>query len=133
MVNFVQVNAGGIEYLGTNVATEVPQIHSVTGKIKILKKCLDGKEKLRFLNKIVVSCKVSYTTVKDVEKFIQTVCYSRKEEILTETRVRLKNIFKQHIMASQSLPPDEKPMLQAIKRVHYEVHDRSGLDEAKSR
>ena len=52
----------------------------VVGKIKGLKKCFHGKEKLRLLNTIGVSCKVSETAVKDVEKFIQTVCYSGKEE-----------------------------------------------------
>ena len=35
-------------------------------KIKVLKKCFNGKEKLRLLNTIGVSCKVSDTTVKDV-------------------------------------------------------------------
>ena len=46
--------------------------------------------KLGFLNIIGVSCKVSQTAVKDVKKFIQTVCYSGKEEVsLTETRVQL--------------------------------------------
>ena len=53
-------------------------------------------------------------TVKDVEKFIQTVYYSgKKEESLTEIRVWL---YKQiNTKTSQSLPPDEKSMLQAIK------------------
>ena len=61
--------------------------------------------------------------------FIQTVCYSRKEEdSLTETRVRL---YKQmNIKTSQSLPPDEKSMLQAIKSIHYEVYCCSTVDEA---
>ena len=61
--------------------------------------------------------------------FIQTVCYSRKEEdSLTETRVRL---YKQmNIKTSQSLPPDEKSMLQAIKSIHYEVYYCSTVDEA---
>ena len=31
---------------------------------------------------------------------------------------------------SQSLPPDEKPMLQAIKRIHYEIYYWSRVDEA---
>ena len=55
-----------------------------------------------------------------VEKLIQTVCYSGKEEdTVTDTRVRL---YKQmNIKTSQSLPPDEKSMLQAIKSIHYEV------------
>ena len=74
-----------MEYLGSGVATKLTQIHAGTGgdttsflrvvwKIKVLKKCLTGKEKLRFLNTISVSCKVSDTTAKDVEKFIQTLC-----------------------------------------------------------
>ena len=80
-----------VEYLGTDVAIKLPQIHSVTGceitsfldvvgKVKVLKKCLDGKEKLRLLKATGVSCKVSGTTVKNIEKFIHTVCYSGKEE-----------------------------------------------------
>ena len=61
--------------------------------------------------------------------FIQTVCYSRKEEdSLTETRVRL---YKQmNIKTSQSLPPDEKSMLQAIKSIHYQVYYCSAVNEA---
>ena len=63
-----------------------------------------------------------------VEKFIQTVYYSGKEEdSLTETRVRL---YKQmNIKTSQSLPPDEKSMLQTIKSIHYEVYYCSTVDE----
>ena len=30
---------------------------------------------------------------------------------------------------SQSLPPDKKSMLQATKRIHYQVCDRSRADE----
>ena len=57
-------------------------------------KCLNGKN-LRLLNTIYVSCKVSGTTVKIVEKFIQTVCYpGRKEGSLTETKVRLYKEIK---------------------------------------
>ena len=64
-----------------------------------------------------------------VEKFIQTVCCSGKEEEgLTETRVRLDK--QKNIKASQSLPPDEKSMLQAIKSVHYDVYCCSTVDEA---
>ena len=63
-----------------------------------------------------------------VEKFIQTVCCSGKEEdSLTETRVRL---YKQmNIKTSQSLPPDEKSMLQTIKSIHYEVYYCSTVHE----
>ena len=64
-----------------------------------------------------------------VEKFIQTVCHSGKEEdSLTETRVRL---YKQmNIITSQSLPPDKKSMLQAVKSIHYEVYYCLTVDEA---
>ena len=56
-----------------------------------------------------------------VEKFIQTVCYSGKEEdTVTDTSVRL---YKQMYMkTSQTLPPDEKSVLQAIKSIRYEVY-----------
>ena len=64
-----------------------------------------------------------------IEKFIQTVCYSGKaEEGLTETRVRLDK--QKNIKASQSLPPDEKSRLQAIKSIHYEVYCCLTVDEA---
>ena len=59
--------------------------------------------------------------VKDVEKFIQTVYYSRKkEESLTEIRVRLYKQIKTKTF--QSLPPDEKSMLQAIKCILYYLY-----------
>ena len=66
------------------------------GKIlsKVFKNFLIGKEKLILLNTIGVSCKVLDTALKDVEKFIQIVCYSgNKEESLTEIRVRLYKNF----------------------------------------
>ena len=64
-------------YLGKDVTTKLPQIHTVTecyttsflhvvGKIKVLKKCLNGKVKLRLLNTIDVSRKVSDTAIKNV-------------------------------------------------------------------
>ena len=74
-----------VEYLGNDVAAKLHQIHTVTGcnttymffltysflhvagKIKVIKKCLNEKEKLRRLNTIGVSCKVSNTAVKDVK------------------------------------------------------------------
>ena len=65
------------EYLGKDVTTKLPQVHTVTecdttsflhvvGKIKVLKKCLNGKVKLRLLNTIDASCKVSDTAIKNV-------------------------------------------------------------------
>ena len=89
-------------------------------KLKFLKVSTWIK-KLRLLNTITAPWKVSETVVKDVEKFIQTVCYSGKEEeSLTETRVRL---YKQmETKTFQFIPPDEKSMLQAIKFIHYEVY-----------
>lgn len=78
----------------------------VVEKINILKKSLNGKVKLRLLNTIGVSRKVSDNTVKEVEKSIQTVCSSGKEEErLTETRVRLYRQMKAKF--SQPLPPDQ--------------------------
>ena len=48
------------------------------------------EKKLRLLNTIGNSCKVSDTTFKDVEKSIQTVWYpGNREKSLTKTRVRL--------------------------------------------
>ena len=128
-----------VKYLGNDVATKLLQIHAVrgcdtvsflhiVGKIKVLKNGLNGKEKLRLLNTIVVSCKVSDTRIKNAEKFFQTVCYSGKEEeSFTETRVRLYKQMK--TKTSHSLLPDEKLMLQAVKRVHYQVYYSSRVDE----
>ena len=63
------------------------------------------------------------------EKFFQTVCYIGKEEdSVTERRVRLHK--QMNIKTSQSLPPDEKSMLQAIKSIHYEVYYCSTVAEA---
>ena len=118
-----------VEYLGTKVATMVPQIHAVTGydatsslhvfgKIEVFKKCLKGK-KLRLLNTIAVSSKVSEAAVKGVEK---------EEKGVTETRVRLYKQMKTKI--SQSLPPDEKLMFQTFKRILFEVNYWSRVDEA---
>ena len=59
------------------------------------------EKKLRLLNTIGVSCKVSSTAVKDVEKFIQTVFYSGKEEeSLTEIRLRLYKQMKTKLLSS---------------------------------
>ena len=80
-------------------------------------KCLNGKEKLRVLNTIGVSCKVSDTAVEDVDIFIQTVCYlGREEESFTETRVQMKQMKAK---TSKSLSPEERSTLQTIKCVHY--------------
>ena len=64
-----------------------------------------------------------------VEKFIKTVSYSGKEESsLTEIGVRLYK--RMSIKNSQSLPADEKSMLERIKSIHYEVYYCSTGDEA---
>ena len=98
-------------------------LHGVTTSCYMLLvklKCLDGKQKLRLLNTIGVSYKVSDKTVKCVEKLIQTIYYpGRIEESLNETRVWLHKQMK--IKTFQPLRPEEKSMLQAITRVHYQV------------
>ena len=71
---------------------------------------------------------VSDTTVEDVEKFIQTVCYPGiEEESFTEKRVRL---YKQKkIKTSMSLLLKEKSILEAIKFVHHQAFYASRVDE----
>ena len=64
-------------------------LHAV-GEIKVLKKCLNEKEKLRLLNTIGVSCKVSDTTVKDAEKFVQTVFCKTMVEL---SAMRMKKLM----------------------------------------
>ena len=81
-----------VEYPGTDFPAKLPQIHAVTGfellfymlgKLKFLKN-VSMASKLSLLNTIDVSCKVLETAVKDVEKFLQTVYYSRKvDRVLT--------------------------------------------------
>ena len=69
-----------VEYLGTEFAAKLPQIHAVTGcnttsfymvlgKLKFLK-YLNGQEKLKLLKTVGVSYKVSETAIKDIEKFV---------------------------------------------------------------
>ena len=55
-----------MEYLGTDIPIKFPQIHAATGRevtpflnVLVKAECLNGKEKLRLLNIIGVSCKVS--------------------------------------------------------------------------
>ena len=77
-------------------------------KIKVLKKYFNGKEKLRLLKTIGISCKVSDTTVKDVEKATQTVYYPGNELPWSpiETRVRLyKQITIKFIIHQEKLKP----------------------------
>ena len=124
-----------VEYLGNDVATKFSQIHASAGSdttscymLLVKLKCLNGKEKLRLLNTIGVSYKVSDKTVKCVEKLIQTIYYpGRIEESLTETRVWLHKQMKTKTF--QPLPPGETSMLQAITRVHYQVFYSSWVDE----
>ena len=60
---------------------------------------------------------------------VQTSCYSRKEEEnLNGATVRLSKQVK--TAASQSLSPKQRSMLQAIKRIHYQVFYWSRIDEA---
>ena len=88
-----------VEYLGTEVATTLLQIHAVTrldttsllnfvGKIKVLKNFLNRKEKLRLLNTIDASCKVSERSVKDIEKLLKLFAtLKKKKKVLTKTSV----------------------------------------------
>ena len=98
-----------VEYLRKNL----PQIHAVTGfgttsflhvvgKIKVLKKCLDGK---KTLNRTGVSCQVSETAVKDASLFKLFAILKKKKRFLTKTMVRLYKQMK--TKTSQSLPPDK--------------------------
>ena len=83
---------------------------------------------------LVFRAKFQTPQLKMLKSLFKLFATLEKKKSLTETRVQLKNTFKQHnIKASQSLPPDEKAMFQAIERIHYEVHYRSELDEDKSR
>ena len=55
------------------------------------------------------------------------MCYfGMEDESVTETRVRIYKQLK--TKTSQSIPPDENSMLQAIKRIHYQSYYRLGSD-----
>ena len=128
-----------VEYLGTDVATTLLQIHAVTrfdttsflnfvGKIKVLKNFLNRKEKLRLLNTIDASCKVSERSVKDIEKLLKLFAtLKKKEKVLTKTSVRLYKQTK--TKTSQSLPPDKKSMVQATKPILCEIYYWLRVDE----
>ena len=79
-----------VDHLETDVAIKLPQFHAVTvcyttsflhgfGKLKFLK-VFKLIRKTKPYKTFAVLCKVSQTAAKDVEKFIETVCYSGKEE-----------------------------------------------------
>ena len=79
-----------VDHLKTDVAIKLPQFHAVTvcyttsflhgfGKLKFLK-VFKLIRKTKPYKTFAVLCKVSQTAAKDVEKFIETVCYSGKAE-----------------------------------------------------
>ena len=128
-----------VEYLGTDVATTLLQIHAVTrldttsllnfvGKIKVLKNFLNRKEKLRLLNTIDASCKVSERSVKDIEKLLKLFAtLKKKKKVLTKTSVWLCK--QTRTKTSQSLPPHKKSMVQATKLIFCEVYYWLRVDE----
>ena len=66
--------------------------------------------------------------LKSLFKLLNCLLLQKEEDSLIETRVRF---YKQmNMKTSQSLPPDEKSMLQAIKSINYEVCYSSTVDEA---
>ena len=48
LVNFVQVNAGGVEYLRTDAATKVPKFIQLQGKLKFLQSVSTEKKSSDF-------------------------------------------------------------------------------------
>ena len=67
-----------VEYLGNDVATKFPQIHASAWSdtascymLLVKLKCLDGKQKLRLLNTIGVSYKVSDKTVNVLKSYFK--------------------------------------------------------------
>ena len=88
------------------------------GKIKVLKKCVNSKEKMKLSQDVGVPSSINEKTFGKVSKFIQTMCYTGKEdESVKETRVRIYKQLK--TKTSQSIPTDEQSMLQAIKKIRY--------------
>ena len=79
--NKLMIIRKNVEYFENDVSTKFFQIHTVTGcDTTSFYTFFHWKRKGQTLNTIGVSCKVLGTAVKDVEKFIQTVCYSGKKE-----------------------------------------------------
>ena len=82
---------------------------------------MNSKEKMNLLQDIGVVSAVIEATVGKVSKFFQTMCYSRmKDESVTEKRVRIYKQLK--TKTSQSIPPDENSMWEAIKWIHYQLY-----------
>ena len=76
---------------------------------------------MNFLQDTGVPLTINEETVGKLPKFTQTMCYSGMEdEWITETGVRIKKQLK--MKTSQSMPANENSMLQAIKRIHYQLY-----------
>ena len=100
--------------------------YTVLGKIlqKVFKKCLIGKEKLIRLNTLVFHAKFQRWQLKMLKSLFRLF-----PTLETRKGVLLKQEYD-CTKTSQSLPPDEKSLLQAIKCILCHVYDWSGVDEA---
>ena len=88
---------------------------------KVFKKCVNSKEKMNLLQDIGLPSTINKKAVDKVSKFIQTMCYSQMEdESVIETKVRIYKQLK--TKTPQSKPPDKNSILQAIKRIHYQLY-----------
>ena len=124
------INIGkNVEYLGTEFATKLPQIHAVTG--------WDTTSFLRGVGKIKILKVSKWTRKTQASKnswcFIQSFRNSNQRywkvclNCLLLWKRRIESTWNKGAAVTnknknQLLPPDEKSILQAIKRIHFEVY-----------
>ena len=120
-----------VAHLGVVVSLKLPHIHAITGcdttsyfhgvgKMRVLNKCLKQPHLLSLLSNLG-SSSGEPSRYKDIERFINTVCYSGHiGETVVETRVRLYK--RQKVKTSQSIPPDPDSMKQAILRINHQLY-----------
>eukprot|EP00794_Sanderia_malayensis_P007110 gene7110-7914_t len=124
-----------VTHFGTELATKLPHyIHTVTGcgvtpnpygvgKVSVLRKCIKDKRAISLLDATLLK----WQGKKNAVKFIQTMCYSGKEdESLMETQVRL---YTRKNKSSQSMPADPDSMKQNVKRLKKPDFKKKGKKE----
>ena len=93
-----------------------------TGKLRVFKKVISHPESLTFLQSLGKGrdlTKENIEQIKDLYAVPFTV--EKKNETYVETRIRLyKNLRKK---SSMPLPPDPDPVVQVIKRAHFQAYE----------
>ena len=120
-----------VEYLGSKLSVCLPQIHALTSsdttsylfnvsKTKLLKRAQENMNSLLYIKNLGNSTVLEEGTKNEIFKFIQRICYDRKEtESLTDLTVRLYRKMK--TKSFQNMPADKYSLEQHILRAHYQT------------